>query len=50
MTLAKQDSSTKPNNSKYALKVKARAKAAVRLGLKANSPWPVIWAKQAEQE
>ena len=30
--------------SRYALKVIRRKRAALALGLPANTPWPVIWA------
>lgn len=35
--------------SKYALKVAKRAKAARVLKLLSNTPWPVIWARQANE-
>lgn len=39
---------TKPEGSKYALKIRKRARAAKALGLRSNTPFPVIWAEQEE--
>jgi hypothetical protein len=41
-------SSSKPGKSKYALKVEKRRKVALDLGLKGDTPWPVIWVAQGK--
>ena len=41
---------SKQGKSKYQQKVQARRRAAKRLDLPANTPWPVIWAAEDEEE
>lgn len=38
--------SKRSGKSKYAQKVERRRKAAQKLGLPLNTPWPIIWAQK----
>ena len=49
MAKQKENNSNKQGKSKYQQKVQARRRAAKRLDLPANSPWPVIWAAENEE-